>query len=62
MAIVRESQTRAMQFPGLSKDPEISFSSFGGYVGLGHFAVQQKFSQHCKSTQREKEIKIEKNE
>ena len=27
-----------------------------------NFAVQQKFSQHCKSTQREKEIKIEKNE
>ena len=55
MAIVRESQTRAMQFPGLSKDPEISFSSFGGYVGLGHFAVQQKLAQLCKSNQTEKE-------
>ena len=55
MAIVQERQTRAVQFPGLSKDPEISFSSFGGYVGLGHFAVQQKLAQLCKSTQTEKE-------
>ena len=50
MAIVQERQTGVMQFPGLSKDPEISFSSFKGYVGLGHFAIQQKVAEHCKST------------